>query len=75
MGEPREPRAFNWRCALGLHAWARWSEPTHHVVTVKAHHVYDLPIQLENPYDVSKWWQDRVCADCGQTQRRMVNPE
>ena len=71
MTSPKDsPSAFNWRCAFGLHPWAKWSALTAERYTVQTGGGLDAYIPLDKPYKVTIFEQTRTCPTCGRTQRK-----
>lgn len=65
-------RGFNWRCALGLHPWGRWSGVRQLTAVVKAQNVGGVMMQVDSPYEITEYRQSRDCERCGKHQMREV---
>jgi hypothetical protein len=60
---------YNWRCALGLHPWAKWGAVE--VLEVRRAYNPHFP-SLSTTYDVTIYRQTRVCTGCGRSEIRDV---
>lgn len=61
---------FNWRCALNLHPWGKWSEPRRQAMLEYGHTTGGVYVLHKEPLKSVADLQTRSCAECGKIQER-----